>query len=178
MLGRFVNHEGIQQNEPSARFGNISVMPRRIKQSDGFEQISYAVEMRSMPGYSGSPVFVTRFEQLERDNKWSHFKHMTWLLGINWGHITDHWELKSLIIHATNDSRWGEREKLYVVANTGMNGVIPASRLSLLLHTAEMETYYSEMDRQFSVQEGLGRGGAEFEAADQQAIQPTSSDHL
>jgi hypothetical protein len=33
MIGRFINHDGKQRNEPSVRFGNISIMPKdKIKQ--------------------------------------------------------------------------------------------------------------------------------------------------
>lgn len=59
MVGRFINHEGTQQNLPSVRFGNIAQMPiEPIKQDTGFLQESFLVETRSVGGYSGSPVFV------------------------------------------------------------------------------------------------------------------------
>ena len=44
-IGRFVNHEGRQQNLPTARFGCIAQMPLEpIKQDTGFEQESFLVE--------------------------------------------------------------------------------------------------------------------------------------
>ena len=59
MLGRFAAHTGRQQNEPLARFGNIAMMPgERVKDGRGLMVEAYLVEMRSMPGFSGSPVFV------------------------------------------------------------------------------------------------------------------------
>jgi hypothetical protein len=59
MVGRFINHDGKQQNAPSARFGNIAQMPGdKIRFPDGSEQESFLVEARSISGYSGSPVFV------------------------------------------------------------------------------------------------------------------------
>jgi hypothetical protein len=58
MVGRFINHEGRQQNKPSVRFGNISMMPgERIESPHGIEQDSFLIEARSLPGYSGSAVF-------------------------------------------------------------------------------------------------------------------------
>ena len=54
VIGRFINHEGKQQNLPTARFGCIAQMP--IEPVDGQE--SFLVETRSIGGYSGSPVFV------------------------------------------------------------------------------------------------------------------------
>jgi hypothetical protein len=59
MVGRFVNHEGKQQNTPSVRFGNIAMMPKeRIQTKEGLAQEAFLVEVRSLPGYSGSAVFI------------------------------------------------------------------------------------------------------------------------
>jgi len=59
VIGRFINHEGRQQNLPTVRFGTIAQMPLEpVKQDSGFEQESFLVESRSIGGYSGSPVFV------------------------------------------------------------------------------------------------------------------------
>jgi hypothetical protein len=59
MVGRFINHEGKQRNAPAVRFGYIAMMPTEtIEREDGIQQESFLVEMRSMPGYSGSPVFL------------------------------------------------------------------------------------------------------------------------
>lgn len=35
MIGRFVDHDGGETNQPAARFGNISVMPTPIAQPTG-----------------------------------------------------------------------------------------------------------------------------------------------
>jgi hypothetical protein len=60
MVGRFINHEGTQQNLPTVRFGCIAQMPLEpVKQSGRrFDQESFLVESRSIGGYSGAPVFV------------------------------------------------------------------------------------------------------------------------
>jgi len=60
MIGRFVGHTGKQRNEPLARFGNIARMDEgeRVKDGRGMLVEAFLVEMRSLPGYSGSPVFV------------------------------------------------------------------------------------------------------------------------
>jgi hypothetical protein len=63
MLGLFVDHDGITKNVPSARFGQISMMPNEqatIPQKTGCDGISYIVDMHSRSGFSGSPVFVYR----------------------------------------------------------------------------------------------------------------------
>jgi len=59
MIGRFINHEGKQRNAPAIRFGNIAMMPiEKIVLEDGLAQESFLVEIGSLPGYSGSPVFL------------------------------------------------------------------------------------------------------------------------
>ncbi len=62
MFGRFINHQGdINRIEPSARLGSISMMPTTIWNSATKQsQLSYAVEMRSRTGFSGSPVGMYR----------------------------------------------------------------------------------------------------------------------
>jgi hypothetical protein len=60
VVGRFVNHEGRQQNLPTARFGCLAQLPwEPVKQDTGFEQESFLVEARSIAGYSGAPVFLS-----------------------------------------------------------------------------------------------------------------------
>jgi hypothetical protein len=59
MIGRFTGHSGRQQNAPLARFGNIAMMDDELVQDGrGMLVDAYLVEMRSIPGFSGSPVFV------------------------------------------------------------------------------------------------------------------------
>lgn len=60
MIGRFVGHTGQQRNEPLVRFGNIAMMDRGERVLDGRGMLvnAFLVEMRSLPGFSGSPTFV------------------------------------------------------------------------------------------------------------------------
>jgi hypothetical protein len=59
IVGRFISRDGEEKNVPTVRFGNIAQMPGEpIVQDDGFKQESFLVEARSIPGYSGSPVFI------------------------------------------------------------------------------------------------------------------------
>ena len=63
MIGLFIDHSGVTTNVPSARFGNISMMPNSratIRQTTGYDGESYIVDMHSRTGFSGSPVFVYR----------------------------------------------------------------------------------------------------------------------
>lgn len=118
MLGRFLNHQGAVDNRPAARFGSISMMLEPIEH-EGFMQDSFAVEMRSRTGFSGSPVTFYRtpstviLKKVEPDNKvWG-------LLGVNYGYILDRTD--------------GEIE------NTWLNGVIPAWKIMELLDVPALQ---------------------------------------
>jgi len=59
VVGRFISREGKTRNIPSVRFGAIAQMPAEPIILDGaLAQESYLIEARSIPGYSGSPVFL------------------------------------------------------------------------------------------------------------------------
>jgi hypothetical protein len=69
MLGLFIDHYGVSENVPSARFGNISMMPNskaKIKQATGYMGESFVLDMHSRTGFSGSPVYVYRTTTTER----------------------------------------------------------------------------------------------------------------
>jgi len=63
MIGLFVDHAGFTTNVPSARFGNVSMLPSKkalIKQPNDYWGESYVIDMHSRTGFSGSPVFAFR----------------------------------------------------------------------------------------------------------------------
>ena len=161
MVGRFVNHEGRQQNAPAIRFGNIAMMPKeKITSPYGIDQESFLVEVRSLPGYSGSAVFLfspgaeddmsVRRDGIDRvrkndtafDSKSPHEQREIlykftqpkgpYLLGIDWCHIPR----KASILN-----RDGKRidEGWYVEENTGMAGVIPAWKIAEILDSEELK---------------------------------------
>jgi hypothetical protein len=137
MVGRFVSHDGKQRNLPSVRFGHISMMPSasergRHPSNLSGEQEGFLVEVHSVSGYSGSPVFVRPFPAPKLP-VWSStntavsevriypeglaaspLQRGPWLLGVEWGYVHNH------------DQRQN---------NTGMSGVVPAWFLRDLLDT-------------------------------------------
>jgi len=124
MIGRFINHQGRRENLSAARFGCISIMPEPIWNKAVLkDQISFAVEMRSRTGFSGSPVIVYRTPAtildvgLETDNFWG-------LLGVNWGYIFD---------------EDGE--------NTWLNGVVPGWKIMDLFETPKLKNFHAEAER-------------------------------
>jgi hypothetical protein len=129
MIGRFINHEGTPRNTPSVRFGNISMLPFEPIYIDAETkpQLSFAIELRSMCGYSGSPVFVEIGGVQRRSGAINTGPPRQLLLGVHWGHIIEPWIVKKVIVPVqTTGLQHDEREMDLVSANTGMNGVVPA----------------------------------------------------
>jgi len=153
MVGRFISHDGKQQNTPSVRFGNIAMMPREpIIRKDKFPQESFLVEQRSISGYSGSAVLIyspcamndmsLRRRGIDRPKDLDLFKstqeqlraldnHTSpkgpYLLGIDWCHLCDTTIVKD---KDGADLPYGYK----VSQNTGMAGVIPAWKIAEVLN--------------------------------------------
>lgn len=134
MVGRFINHEGKLQNLPTVRFGNLAMMPReKIRHPRGILQEAFLVECRSLPGYSGSPVFLhpLPFNSFPRKQPPPMF------LGIDVGSIKDFRQVldKAELSHGNRvpiDNNW------IVEANTGMAYVVPAWKIQELLDVEEL----------------------------------------
>jgi hypothetical protein len=129
MLGRFVTHDGGLRNQPSVRFGNISMIPADLQHPYLGVQESFVVEMRSISGYSGSPAFVfTTFLSggLEGAKRRPMTESYLALLGIDWGHIDSKAPLYK-------DDGSLHPERLHVKSSTAMSGVVPAWKIARLL---------------------------------------------
>lgn len=137
VIGRFINHEGRQRNTPTVRFGEIAQSPIEKVSIGGIEQESFLVEIRSIGGYSGSPVFVwldqAHYRPIDEntapDGRKAYrgvFDSGPWLLGVDWC-MVPLWE-------AVHDKHGDELPNGWQVpVNTGMMGVIPAWRLHWLV---------------------------------------------
>jgi hypothetical protein len=134
MVGRFINHEGKQQNLPAIRFGNLSMLPfEPVRTNRGLLQEAFLVECRSLPGYSGSPVFLYPLPSspIPREAVPPMF------LGIDMGHLTD----KRPVLDKAellNGKRVPIDDNWVVETNTGMSCVIPAWKLLELLYVEEL----------------------------------------
>jgi hypothetical protein len=127
MVGRFINHEGKQRNAPLVRFGSIAQMPTEplTYELDGklHEQVSILADIRSIGGYSGSPVFLNELGFIGRPDGPPADKH--WLIGVDWGHI----KMWSPLC-GTDEKPLGTSQ---VNINSGMAGIVPAWKLLELL---------------------------------------------
>jgi len=177
MVGRFIKYDGQQQNTPSVRFGNISMMPLEpIQHPDGHMQDSFVLDMRSLPGYSGSPIFVYTYTPIHTAFKWeegqkgmwpgrgnvdprhSPGERFSWLLGIDWGHGREG-ERNELVRNARekplirNDVfRDGDDSRLNwkVRSNTGTTNVVPAWKLYDLLYREDVIMHRKKIDEEIA----------------------------
>jgi hypothetical protein len=173
VIGRFVNHEGRQKNAPSARFGNIAQMPLepiRGKRASGyFDQESFLVEARSIPGYSGSPVFgyipqggLYKREKAKVDiNPFQTYG--AWLLGVDWCHIND---------HVPAYDQFGNQLAFKVRANSGMMGVIPAWRLAAFLNIEPLRNLRMYQSEQLKRPYGQGVLSVSLDSAKDGKVSP------
>jgi hypothetical protein len=92
-MGRFGRVEGRNQNSPTLRFGTVAQLPNDPIDD---QARNILIEARSIPGFSGSPVFayipMGEAYRVEHLNVQHNIRHTAWgpkLLGIDWGHIYD-----------------------------------------------------------------------------------------
>lgn len=128
MLGRFISHGGIQRNQPLARFGNIAMMPGElVKDGRNLDVEAFLVEMRSLSGFSGSPVFVYMGPGTYRGNgtMMPFYKEVIGLMGIDTGH--------KATMADVHEKQNGSKTDLKVPLNTGISIVAPAWKIREVL---------------------------------------------
>lgn len=141
MVGRFINHEGKQRNAPLVRFGSIAQMPFEpipyTLEGKPHEQVSIIADIRSIGGYSGSPVFLNEHQFLPRPSGGDKTdKH--WLIGIDWGHIPM-WSP----VCGLDEEPIGHTQ---VNINSGMAGIIPSWKLLELLMSNDLVSERKKME--------------------------------
>jgi len=154
MVGLFSAHHGGERNIPSARFGNISMMPSDkalVKQPNHVQRPSYLVDTRSRGGYSGSPVFVYRTPDADirrgiRPLPLTQQNVLFALLGVHCGQF---WEPVKVRKAPKRAEAVGvpilEGDDLRIEG--GMTIVIPAWEISSLLDREELEMKRKDRDK-------------------------------
>jgi hypothetical protein len=147
MLGRFLAHDGTEQNQPSARFGHLAMgAPVPVKQKGRSWQESFVVECRSVTGYSGSPVFIFRPAALYGGGllpigaDQATTANLPRLLGIDWGNLNR----VGLYDYAID---WSDADaaKSYA-AWSGMLAAVPAWHLAELLDSPEVQDVRKKLE--------------------------------
>ncbi len=135
MLGRFSGHSGRQQNQPLARFGDLAMMDgEKVRDGRGMLVDAYLVEMRSLPGFSGSPVFLTigagsypGIYGTDQQPKMMPFNSETiGLLGIDTGH-------KDIVTPVRDKAGKEAKPALMIQQNSGVAIVAPYYKIKDIL---------------------------------------------
>jgi hypothetical protein len=162
MCGRFTGHAGKFFNEPSARWGTISLLHSRIELEEGNEQEVFLVEMRSLSGFSGSPVvwsfplnlefYLTAMSEMRnepppypfgtrrvRRKESGPLRLGPWLVGIDCGSFPHYYPVFE--VREENgevvERKKTKNPKLQAKSHAGVAAVVPAWKLRELLHKDE-----------------------------------------
>jgi hypothetical protein len=142
LVGRFISHDGRQTNLAAVRFGNISMLPHEpVEHPSGIKQSSFLVECRSLPGNSGSPVFLDAVPHQRNTVRTPGQVPPQKLLGIDWGHLPRHASVLE------RDRRTVVSEGWCVEVNSGMAGVVPAWKIKELLYCEEFRHQREQNER-------------------------------
>lgn len=128
ITGLFVNHYGKQRNIPIVRVGTIAAMPGEKVATARGDMDAYLVEVRSIGGISGSPVFSSLGPV--RANLFEQYVGYRFnFLGL----VHGHWDL----VDSDNDasSRFIDRKERI---NQGIAIVVPASKIVQVLNQPEL----------------------------------------
>ena len=140
MIGRFIEYGGKLTNTPCVRFGNISMLPVEPMEVNayGAREHLFLVEMRSLSGFSGSPVMLMRNPgpNLAPDLN----VHREWFLGIDEGHLDVYEPVRD------QNTKLPVRPAQCVRVNSGMTRVIPAWRLTELLQAPTFIEQRAKLD--------------------------------
>ncbi|MGS0685087.1 trypsin-like peptidase domain-containing protein [Nakamurella sp. GG22] len=144
MLGRlnYYRSDG-SQNRPVARFGTIALMPGEpVRDGRKIEVESFLIEMRSLSGFSGSPVFCIippgafRGPGVGLDLGTGH----QFLLGLDCGHIE-----MTTPVRTNTGARHPDGH--FVREHSGMSIVVPAWRIDAVLKQADLVDQRDEILR-------------------------------
>jgi len=143
--GLFTPAEGIKKNLPIVRHGNIAMMPdEQIQTEFGYADV-YLVEARSLPGLSGSPVFVRPTIDFKVEHKISSKKTDVFCAGatvVLLGLMQSHWDVKESDInevYVAHDRKRG--------VNMGIATVVPAIKILETINQEALVTMRREAER-------------------------------
>jgi hypothetical protein len=137
MVGRFVDYDGHETNQPAIRFGHVSMTHANVEQPNRYAGRSIVLDMHSRTGFSGSPVFMYRTpgSGFAEDGQW--FTGSTlYVLGLHWGQFREQWEIRDNSKHAAMN----DQNKQYVKGLSGMTLIVPAQAISdMLVNNAQLK---------------------------------------
>jgi hypothetical protein len=157
-LGLFRQHIGTERNVPIVRIGNIAALPEEMVATKWGLMRAYLVEMRSIAGLSGSPVFVNLPSRqpasfmMDRFIRDPDFKppdpneNLDWFRYRFLGLIHGHFDIPNLIEDSVvEDDDAGTSRGI----NTGIGVVIPAEKIIETLYQLDLVAERQKIDAAF-----------------------------
>lgn len=167
-VGRFVDYESKETNQPVLRFGAVSMLEAEVRQPTGYSGPSVIIDSRSRTGFSGSPVYAYRPGKEmtlggNEPNNPHRYKGVTatwnrggqirrWgvgnflnvrLVGIHWGQFKERWE-----VYTKQPDRPGTiSSEAYIEGLSGMTCVVPASDIVKLLDEPRLADPRNHLDQ-------------------------------
>ncbi len=150
MIGNFHNIGGKQKNIPVVRFGQIAQMPEEplTNSYTNLNEESFLVEMRSISGFSGSPVILSipwgsrriKKEKKEDSKPQWHKPEPNYyrLLGIDWGHT----RIKRYLY-----DRGGNKLTEWFYISSVMTGVVPSWKLEEMIFSDDEVKQRKEIEK-------------------------------
>jgi hypothetical protein len=137
LTGLFTKIKGNERNIPIVRMGNLAMAPNApIVPTDLGDIEAYLIEVKSLGGISGSPVFIRQTIDIPGLFKWGTnipataqaYSNVIYLLGLAHGH----WSIDPREINNPTVEHLSEG------FNVGLAIVVPASHILELLHNQEL----------------------------------------
>lgn len=129
-VGLFRHHYGSQKNVPLVRVGTLAALPHEPVRTHWGMIDGYLIELHSIGGLSGSPVYIHRPPVRVKDDKIQYAKGLRYfLLGLISGHF-DVEKLDEDSVVDDQDSRGN--------INTGVAVVVPAHKILETLNQPEL----------------------------------------
>lgn len=138
MAGLFTSHYGSRKNIPLIRTGIIAAMPEEPIKTQFFgDSEGFLIEIRSLGGLSGSPVFVHLSTFRYIGNSISPSERKFYLLGLLHGH----WNLEDALMDIVSEDYAQEARK---GINTGIGIAVPSFQILEALNHSELTKYRQE----------------------------------
>ena len=155
-IGLFRKHVGTERNIPIIRIGNVAALPEEMIPTKWGMMRAYLVEMRSIAGLSGSPVFVDlpsaqpmgflagipdpRFKPPDPNENLNWFQYR--FLGL----IHGHFDIPNLIEDSVVEDDDGAKD---IGINTGIGLVIPAEKIIDTLYQPDLVAERQQIEAAF-----------------------------
>jgi hypothetical protein len=130
VAGMFIPRVGELKNIPIIRQGTVAAMPEEPLATQYGEHDAYLVEVRSIDGLSGSPLFVPEHPMIFTGKYFERNPNFRYhLIGMVLGHSEVQNPTGALNIEQTGAKRRSKRKQVYVGVNVGIAIAIPITHI-------------------------------------------------